>query len=132
MYASGRVGTYVAQEFVSFLRLRDKLKDPETYIENPETIEIPEENDLLYALCTSLIEYLYYHVKHSPEDTSREILRRIFLIGNRMPREYCTFMIKTIKVMMYDFFYRNALRLKEWSLFVPTIGKYLEVRKDVS
>lgn len=130
MYASGRVGTYVAQEFVSFLKLRDKLKDPEEYIENPETIEIPSENDLLYALCTSLIEYLFYHVKNNPEDKSREILRRIFLIANRIPREYCTFMIKSIKVIMPDFFYRNALKLKEWSLFVPTIGKYLEIRKD--
>jgi len=125
VYASGRVGSYVAQEFVSFLRIRDRLAPPEKFIKNPDKIEMPKDNDLLYALCTNLTEYLYYYVKNKPEDKAREVLRRIFIIGDRMPREYCAFMLKMIKSMMPDFFDRNVLKLKEWSLFVPTIGKYI-------
>jgi len=81
------VGTDNANEFINFLKLRDNLKPIEDYINQADTIELPEALDLQWALISSLVEYFKAH-------PTEKTLRGVVKLCNRFSEEYATFLLK--------------------------------------
>jgi len=120
LYVSGRVGTYVAEMFRAFLEARRKLPPVEEFIRNPDTMPIPENLDLLYTLCTNLVDYFIHH-------KTRETLRSIVVFANRLTAEFAVFLLKLVKSTDEAFFKRNILEIKEYSPFVARLSPYFDI-----
>lgn len=74
---AGTISEGVAREFVTFMKIYDKLPTLEAILKNPQNIEVPEEPSILYALSGSL-------ATHVDEDNFATILSYI----KRMPAEF--------------------------------------------
>lgn len=52
----GAVGTAAANEFIQFLELCRQMQNPDAVLLNPDAAAIPPELNILWALCTRLVE----------------------------------------------------------------------------
>jgi hypothetical protein len=80
----------MAGEFVTFIRVKDRLKDMKYYLGGPEGCILPDENkepDLIWALITSFAEYYKEH-----SDTAT--LGKMIKVLGRMNEEYAVFTLK--------------------------------------
>jgi len=118
LYASTTVGTYVAAEFINFLRLQDKIPPIIEYIKNPDKTPIPESNDLLYSLCASLAEYFRTH-------KDKKTLTSIVKVSKRLTTEFMVFLLKLCKTIHEEYFKDTMPELKEAKSVLYEIGKYL-------
>lgn len=87
MVMASMVGTDNANEFISFLKLRDQLRPIDEYIKNADTIDIPDDMALQWALISGIVEYF----KAKPNETT---LKGVVKLSKRMSEEYATFLLK--------------------------------------
>jgi len=127
LYLSGAVGSYVAKQFRAYLQARRTLPPTEKYIKDPKGTMLPKENDLLYTLCTNLVEYLSYH--KDDKDQGLPILRSILIFSERLSMEFRTFLLKLIKLSDESYFKENIIKIPEFDRICSTISKYL-LRED--
>ena len=118
LYISGRVGTYVAGMFRAFLEARRKLPPTEEYIKKPDKMPIPENLDLLYTLCTNLVEYFIHH-------KTRETLRSIVIFASRLTMDFTAFLLKLVKSVDEQFFRNEILEIEEFSPIGLRLAPYL-------
>jgi len=81
------VGNGNANDFVAFQKLKTQLHPIEDYVKNGDTIDLPDDVGLTWALITSLVEYFRAH----PQDKT---LLGIVKVSKRISEEYATFMLK--------------------------------------
>jgi len=133
LYISGIVGTYIAGEFASFMKLRRSLPPTEEYIKSPGTKDLPQTDDLLYTLSCNLVEYLISHkaskskIKH---EDPMEILRSITIFASRLWKEqkkmeFAVFLLKLTKMSDDKFFKNNIIQVPEFAEVATIVKKYL-------
>ena len=83
----GAAGEAFAAEFIGFLKVFRDLPNPDMVILNPETADIPEAPDVMYALCGVLAE-----------KASKQNIDNVVAYANRIPAEFSVMMIKDISV----------------------------------
>jgi hypothetical protein len=128
LYLSGVVGTYLAGEFQAFLQARRSLPPTEKFIKNPKTMDIPATDDLLYVLCTNLVEYFMSHKDTKEEGT--EVMRSITIFADRIWKqnkkmEFTVFLLKLIKTVDEKFFQKTIITLPEFTDLSVPIKRYL-------
>lgn len=87
LVTASMVGTDNANELIAFLKLRDQLRPIKEYIENAETIDLPDALDLQWALISGIVEYF----KNKPNEST---LKGVVKLSKRMSEEYATFLLK--------------------------------------
>ena len=118
LYASGRVGTYVAGEFKSFLEASKRLPPIDLYFTKPDKAPIPDDLDLLFTLCTNLADYYIHHKEY-------ESLRCIVRFALRLTAEFTQFLLKMVKSIDQRFFVENTMRMPEITKLKEKLGPYL-------
>lgn len=87
---STQVGVGTSGEFITFIRVKDKLHGMKYYLEHPDDCELPNENtqpDLIWALITAFAEHYKAH-------TDTKTLEAIIRVLKRMNEEYAVFTLK--------------------------------------
>jgi hypothetical protein len=87
---STQVGVGTAGEFVTFIRVKDKLHPMDYYLKDPDNCELPNENtqpDLIWALITAFAEHYKAH-------TDTKTLQAVIQVLRRMNEEYAVFTLK--------------------------------------
>ena len=81
---AGQVGRAASAEFAGFLKVYDVVPDIRDLIANPETAQIPQRPDVLYAVCASLAAH-----------TNAENFGKVITYVKRLPQqEFAAFVIK--------------------------------------
>ena len=97
LLASGILGEGGAIEFVSFVKLREKIPDVWEILEGKK--EIPDEIDLKYAVISEIVEAYRKHDKKR-----EEIIKKIFRnIEGTLEAEFFVFLLRTVKGIDVDF-----------------------------
>jgi hypothetical protein len=127
LYASATIGPLVAGEFKDFIRMSEKLPPTAEYIAKPRETRLPEnEHDLMYSLCASLGEHYRGDLGNK---ASKETLRSVAIIADRMPTEYGVFLLKMCKAMDESYFKPTLLTIKndtkEVQHVLAKLSKYL-------
>jgi len=80
----GCVGQAAAVDLLAFLRIWRKLPDPDAVLMNPGKHAIPDDPQVIWALCGALAKMA--------DDQNFE---RMITFANRLPREFSTFLVST-------------------------------------
>ena len=91
LYASTLVGVGEANAFITFLKLRSKLRPVKDYFTQAATIKLPEKTDLQWALVTSIVEY---YKSHMGDKNALTILGQYIDLIARFSEEYSVFTLK--------------------------------------
>jgi len=80
---AGTISEGVAREFLTFCRIYDQIPKPAELMANPETIPIPQEPSILYALTGT--------ISHNATDAN---FTRLMKFVKRMPSEFQVFTLR--------------------------------------
>jgi hypothetical protein len=80
----GTVGEAAAADFLGFLRILDKIVNPDLVMMKPGTIDIPNDPAVLYALCAAIAQR-----------AKKDNMDRIIQFANRLPDEFSTLLVIT-------------------------------------
>lgn len=86
---SGAVGEETAQEFLNFCHVMDELPNVQDIL-NKESVQIPQKNPVLYALCVGLV----YAIK---ENNTQENIDRILEFAHDLPSEFSVMLVRDIQ-----------------------------------
>jgi MoxR-like ATPase len=98
----GTVGEAAAAEFIGFLRIFRNLTSPDLILLKPETIEVPKDAAVLYALCGAL-----------SRKASEQNFDRLVKFFNRMPAEFSVLAVRDS--ILNDSNIVNTRAYVEWS-----------------
>lgn len=87
LYVGSLVGEGEATAYVGFLKLKDKLRPIKEYFEKAESVTLPSEVDLQWALVTSVVEYYKAH-------NNDKVLGQLVKLLKRFSEEYAVFTLK--------------------------------------
>lgn len=117
LLASISVGTEVAGEFVSFLKLQRKVNLDEI-LKNPKKASEIKDMDLKFSLLSLMAEW--YAIHHTKEN-----LDTLFQVANNIDDEFGILMLKFSRNKCDTNFSTNAMKLKSWDEISERYGKYL-------
>ncbi|WP_290920015.1 MoxR family ATPase [Halodesulfovibrio sp.] len=80
---TGAVGEGAAAEYLAFLTACDQLPDVETVLANPDTIELPDDPAVVYALCESVAR-----------KASDKVIPQIAVLAARLPIEFSVLLMR--------------------------------------
>ena len=80
---NGAIGSAYGGEFYSFLRVAQKLPNPDLMIKNPTEAKIPTEPDILHALIGALAARV-----------TKKNWNNIITLGTRMPKEFIIVLVR--------------------------------------
>ena len=103
---AGAIGNGFCNEFSGFLRLYQNMIDPDYIIQNPSTVEIPNDVSLIYAYMAALT----YKAK-------KENFTKILTFAKRLPIEY------NIKFVYYDLISKDKT-LAETPAYIQWVNEY--------
>lgn len=87
LFVGSLVGEGEATEFIGFLKLRKYLRPIKEYFEKADTIELPTQVDVQWALVTSVVEYFKTH-------NTPKTLEQLVKLLKRFSEEYAVFTLK--------------------------------------
>ena len=108
---SGAVGKESADEFMNFSRVVDKLPNIQELLD-AKCNEVPENNSVLYALCTGIV----YALKENP---NKEYVTNILNYSLTLPNEFSVMLIRDLQKEGIDIESSTS-----WKLWVNT-NKFL-------
>lgn len=79
----GAVGKGASAEFIGFVKIRRNLPEPQTILDHPETIEIPEDPGVLYAICEML-----------GQSVQEDSIKAMITFASRLPAEFSVLLIR--------------------------------------
>jgi hypothetical protein len=124
---AGMVGGAVAQKFVAFLKVADKLPNADRVLDGEITLHPPTEPSALYAFCGALTAALIRREK----DKRVKATENVALYCAKHWADAAEFAILTMKdfgrTPEYKEVYRNVIVTKGWRDFAKCFGQLLEV-----
>ncbi len=115
LYSSGVLGEAIAQEFVSQIKLGDKIPSPEEMLSGKA--KIPKEIDLKHACVTAIAEYF----GQQKEKGRTEVIKQIINLHKELDAEFYLLTLRICKGIQEDIF-KKLIGMKEFD----AIMKYSE------
>ena len=115
--ASSTIGCGTAIEFVSFLKLREKI-DLDAILKNPKEVSKINQLDMKYSLISLLSDW--YEKNFTKNDLSK-----LIEIASLMEDEFAILLLKMSKEKHKSSFINQITKIPLWSTFGKTYGKYI-------
>jgi hypothetical protein len=117
---SGVLGEGIGQEYISFIKLKDKIPRPEDVISGKA--KFPREMDLKYACVSSITE----HYKDTETDKDKiEIIKKVADIKDDMGVEYFILLLRLFKSAKEDIIRNTLISLPDVMKKLDEYKKYL-------
>ena len=116
-YASISIGSAVASEFVSFIKMQQTIPIKEI-LKNPEKASEITQLDMLYALQSLMVEWY-------DKNQKREHLSTVFKVALNIKDEFGILLLRQARERHPSSFTNIAMRVPEWKDISNRYGKFL-------
>jgi len=117
LFAGSLIGEGEATSFIGFLKLKDKLRPIKEYFEKADSITLPTQTDLQWALVTSVVEY---YKAHNNDKTLKQLIKLL----KRFSEEYAVFTLKLCYAMDPSI-QRKVLKIPEATALAQKLWKFI-------